>query len=292
MLTRPADIEGAVAAAERVVEIHRRLAEWLCAGVSLAKIDAFVAENLRKLESKSAFLHYRTGRYPPFPSHACLSPNDVVVHGTAGMSTDAMEPGDIISIDIGVKHRGWVGDAAWTFAIETVSDEARRLCDCGKESIRLGIRQLQPGAPLINWAATVEDYVEGECGYFLIRGLGGHGYGKDLHAPPFISNVRPRNRIEWPDANYVLQRGDLIAVEPPELIGGDISVSKAEPEVIERSVQMLGQNRVLVGAGVKNSDDIRIALSLGASGVLLASGVTKAPDPYAVLMDLVSGLKL
>lgn len=84
---------------------------------------------------------------------------------------------------------------------------------------------------------------------------------------------------------------DLVAVEPPELIGGDISVSKAEPQIIEKAVAMIGENRVLVGAGVKNSDDVKIALSLGASGVLLASGVVKAHDPYAVLMDLVSGLK-
>lgn len=83
---------------------------------------------------------------------------------------------------------------------------------------------------------------------------------------------------------------DLIAVEPPELIGGDISVSKAEPAVIEKSVKMIGENRVLVGAGVKNAEDVKIALSLGASGVLLASGVVKAEDSYAVLMDLVSGL--
>lgn len=83
---------------------------------------------------------------------------------------------------------------------------------------------------------------------------------------------------------------DLIAVEPPELIGGDISVSKAEPKIIEDAVKKIGENRVLVGAGVKNSEDIKIALSLGASGVLLASGVTKAEDPYAVLLDLVSGL--
>jgi len=84
---------------------------------------------------------------------------------------------------------------------------------------------------------------------------------------------------------------DLIAVEPPELIGGDVSVSKAEPDIIENAVKLIGENRVLVGAGVKNADDVRIALTLGASGVLLASGVTKAEDPYSVLMDLVSGLK-
>jgi triosephosphate isomerase (TIM) len=84
---------------------------------------------------------------------------------------------------------------------------------------------------------------------------------------------------------------DLIAVEPPELIGGDLSVSKADPGIIEKSVGLIGANRVLVGAGVKNGEDVKIALELGASGVLLASGVTKAADPYAVLMDLVEGLQ-
>ncbi len=83
---------------------------------------------------------------------------------------------------------------------------------------------------------------------------------------------------------------DLIAVEPPELIGGDVSVSKAGPEVIEDAVGLVGENRLLVGAGVKDREDVCIALSLGASGVLLASGVIKADDPYSVLMDLVAGL--
>ncbi len=83
---------------------------------------------------------------------------------------------------------------------------------------------------------------------------------------------------------------DLIAVEPPDLIGGEISVSKAEPKIIEECLELVGKGRLLVGAGVKNGEDVRIALELGASGVLLASGITKAADPYAVLMDLVGGL--
>ena len=83
---------------------------------------------------------------------------------------------------------------------------------------------------------------------------------------------------------------DLVAVEPPELIGGDISISKAEPEIIEKAVELIGPGRTLVGAGVKDSEDVKLALSMGASGVLLASGVTKAEDPYSVLMNLVSGL--
>ncbi len=81
---------------------------------------------------------------------------------------------------------------------------------------------------------------------------------------------------------------DLIAVEPPDLIGGDISVSTSEPELIQKSVEKIGKGKVLVGAGVKNGDDVRIAMELGSVGVLLASGVTKADDPKAVLKDLVS----
>lgn len=81
---------------------------------------------------------------------------------------------------------------------------------------------------------------------------------------------------------------DFIAVEPPELIGGDISISTAEPQLISDSVKQIGEGKVLVGAGVKNGNDVKIATEKGAMGVLLASGVTKAENPLAVLIDLVS----
>jgi len=83
---------------------------------------------------------------------------------------------------------------------------------------------------------------------------------------------------------------DYIAVEPPELIGGDISVSTAKPEIIEHAERLIGREKLLVGAGVKNGKDVAICIKLGAKGVLLASGITKAEDPKAVLMDLASGL--
>ncbi|MBO5600664.1 MAG: triose-phosphate isomerase, partial [Candidatus Methanomethylophilus sp.] len=87
---------------------------------------------------------------------------------------------------------------------------------------------------------------------------------------------------------------DYIAVEPPELIGGDISVTTADPSIVKNTVeQVKAVNpaiRVLCGAGVKNGKDVAAALSLGAEGVLLASGVVKAADPRAVLRDIVSGL--
>lgn len=84
---------------------------------------------------------------------------------------------------------------------------------------------------------------------------------------------------------------NLVAVEPPDLIGGDISVSKAEAHIIKDAVAYIGEHKCLVGAGIRDAEDVRIALQYGASGVLLASGVIRADDPKSVLMDLVSGLK-
>lgn len=87
---------------------------------------------------------------------------------------------------------------------------------------------------------------------------------------------------------------DYIAVEPPELIGGDISVTTADPDIVKNTVNevhSVNPNiKVLCGAGVKNGKDVATALELGADGVLLASGVVKSSDPRATLRDLVSGL--
>jgi len=86
----------------------------------------------------------------------------------------------------------------------------------------------------------------------------------------------------------------MIAVEPPELIGGDISVTSADPEIVSGTANLVKSVnpdvRVLCGAGVKNGEDVAMAIQLGTEGVLLASGVTKANDPQGILADLVSRL--
>jgi triosephosphate isomerase len=84
---------------------------------------------------------------------------------------------------------------------------------------------------------------------------------------------------------------DLIAVEPPELIGGDISVATANPQLISDAVSMIGKGKVLIGAGIKTKEDVRRSLELGASGVLLASGVTKSLDPEKTLFELAEGAR-
>ena len=93
------------------------------------------------------------------------------------------------------------------------------------------------------------------------------------------------------DALAVSKLGpDVVAIEPPELIGGDISVSVAKPEILTKTTGKVKTVPVLCGAGVKNTEDVRIARKLGTRGILVASGITKAKDPAAALKALIEGL--
>jgi methionyl aminopeptidase len=213
------DAEAAKVSAQQVVEIHKSLTDFLHAGLTLPEIDSFVGQKLRSLKSKSAFYKYKIPGQPPFPSQSCLSVNDCVVHGTHIMDQSPLAPGDLVSIDIGVAHQGWIGDAAWTWGVEEVTDENMRLMQAGRASLAAGVAAMQPNRPLMDFAKAVQQIAEKEFGFYLIRGLGGHGYGKTLHCPPFVSNVVPAHPSEWPDAWRNFEEGMLIAVEPMLAVG-------------------------------------------------------------------------
>lgn len=224
----PSDLPIAVAAAECVVKTHQRFRQWAgpefrSGTLTLAKIDAFVAQTLAELKCRSCFLHYRAGKSPLFPSHACLSVNDCVVHGTAAYLTRPMQKGDLFKLDIGVWHgpkgKEMIGDAAWTYSFGKPTAQVRKLMDCGKESLRRGAAELKPGNKYLDWARTVQGYVENECGFHLVRGLGGHGIGKKLHQAPYISNVVPDYPGEWPESTITCEPGVLVAVEPMIAMG-------------------------------------------------------------------------
>lgn len=89
---------------------------------------------------------------------------------------------------------------------------------------------------------------------------------------------------------YIEMGADYVAIEPPELIGGDVSVCSARPELISEAVAKIGSHNVLIGAGIKSGADVRRAMELGAGGVLVSSGVVCAENPAAALRELCSGL--
>lgn len=84
---------------------------------------------------------------------------------------------------------------------------------------------------------------------------------------------------------------DFVAIEVPELIGGNVSVSTARPELIQEAVAKIGAGKVIVGAGIKSAQDVKKALELGAAGVLVSSGIVKAPDPLTAIREMAGALK-
>lgn len=207
-------------AAQLVVETHRRIVAWLHAGVTLPQVDNQIARILDDLGAKSAFKGYKPFREkPPFPSHACLSVNDCVVHGTAAYLDRPLKAGDLLKIDIGAKYHGFIGDVGWTYSIGEPTPQVRRLMDVSKESLRRGIAKLQPGLKLEEFAKAVQGHVEIENRLHLVRGLGGHGYGRELHDGPFVSNTVSEPGNEWADGKTKCKPGMFLAVEPMVAIG-------------------------------------------------------------------------
>lgn len=219
------EIDLATGAAQRVVEVHRRLSEWLRPGLTLPLIDAFVARTLESLKCKSCFIGYKpSGVRVPFPSHACLSVNDCVVHGTAASYAKPLGPGDVLKIDIGVRYQGWIGDAAWTYLFPPVDPVILKLTRAGKDSLAAGVATISPHTPWSAFAHAVQDIVESRDGFHLTENLGGHGINllirgeRSLHCKPFVSNtVQPRS--QWLEGTQCPTPGTIVAVEPMLAVG-------------------------------------------------------------------------
>lgn len=110
-----------------------------------------------------------------------------------------------------------------------------------------------------------------------------------MKAQNMLSVVCAENNEEG--KKFAEMGADFIAIEVPELIGGEVSISTAKPELIVEAVKVIGPGKVIVGAGIKTGEDVRKALELGAVGVLVSSGIVKAADPLAALRELCGALK-
>lgn len=206
-------LDGVQAATDKVVEMHRRLVEFIREGHHLAEVEAFVIKNLADMRCKSAFHMYQRGRLK-FPSHACYSVNNCIVHGTAAFPYEhQLRRGDVLKIDIGISYQGWIGDAAWTYVIGEMTEEARRLMDAGKAALALGIPTVKAGASVNDWAAAVQS-VEQTHRVHMVESLGGHGVSRKLHDVPYIPN-----RVDPQYENLKFQPNTMVAVEPMIALG-------------------------------------------------------------------------
>jgi len=182
------------------------IAERIAPGVTTRELDEFAEKMIRDAGAVPAFLHYRG-----YPATLCTSIDDVIVHGIP--NDVVLKEGNIIGVDCGVIHEGFYGDAARTFAVGEVPEEARRLMRVTRESLDLAVEQARPGRRLSDIGHAVQSHVEAH-GFAVVREFVGHGVGTELHEDPQVPN------FGRPGEGMKLRAGMVLAIEPMVNIGG------------------------------------------------------------------------
>lgn len=194
------EIEAMRQAGRIARQVLDEVGEWIKPGLSTRQIDEYAAECIKKTGARSAFLGYRK-----YPCHICISVNDEVVHGLAGQRR--VEFGDIVSLDVGVYHSGFVGDTAKTVAVGGCSLEAQRLMDVTERSLYEGIAQARAGNRVSDISRAVQKCVEMN-GFSVVREFVGHGVGRSVHEEPQVPNFVDGK------SSPKLKPGMTIAIEP------------------------------------------------------------------------------
>lgn len=176
-------------------------------GVSTFELDKIVRTTIEKAGAVPSFLGYGG-----FPASACISVNNVVIHGIPSKK-QILKEGDIVSIDVGACYQGFNGDNAWTFACGDISMEAQKLLDATRESLFEAIKMAQPGNRIGDIGSAVQKYVEAR-NYSVVRDFVGHGVGAKLHEDPSVPNYGT------PGRGVRLLPGMTIAIEPMVNAGG------------------------------------------------------------------------
>ncbi len=193
---------GSIRQACRIAQqVLEEIGTYLRPGLSTRQVDEFAAERIRASGARSAFLGYRN-----FPRHTCISVNDEVVHGVAG--DRLLEFGDIVSVDVGVFYKGFVGDTAATFAVGGCDPAAQRLLDVTQQALEQGIRQARNNNTVADISRAVQTVVE-SAGFSVVRDYVGHGVGRSVHEEPQVPNF-----VEPGRKSPRLRAGMTIAIEP------------------------------------------------------------------------------
>lgn len=197
---------------KRLSQVMRLLSESVQPGISTGELDILAEKEILRLGGKPIFKGYGAEYGTPFPASVCISLNDEVVHGIPRLDRYIKE-GDLVKLDMGLRFDGMVSDMARTFAVGSVSQEAKKVLEVTRESLEQGIKVLKSGAHLSDYAQAVQGYVE-RNGCSVVRDLVGHGVGCELHEEPQIPNYFNRRMRD-----FVFKAGMAVALEPMINIG-------------------------------------------------------------------------
>lgn len=197
--------------------VHRVLdgiTERIAPGVTTRELDRWAEETVRSAGAVPAFLSYRG-----FPATLCTSVNDVIVHGIP--DDRLLAAGDIVGVDCGVLYKGYYGDAARTYPVGEISEEAQRLLRVTREALLIAVEHAVPGARLGDIGFAVQRHAE-TAGYSVVRDFVGHGVGTALHEDPQVPNFGK------PGKGPRLKPGLVLAIEP--MVNAGVAEHTTDPD--------------------------------------------------------------
>ena len=182
-------------------EVLNLLNDFIKPGLSTLDVDKYVEKIIRDHKMVPTFKGYGG-----FPGSACVSVNDEIIHGIPSADR-ILQEGDIVSIDTGATYKGYVSDAARTYPVGKIDDEAAKLIEVTRDSFFEGIKYAKAGCRLSDISHAIQVKAESE-GFGVIRDFVGHGLGRDLHEDPPIPNYGK------PGKGPRLENGMVLAIEP------------------------------------------------------------------------------
>lgn len=235
----PRELELMREAGKILAKVHEQLAKELRPGMSTYEIDQIGEELIRSFGCVPSFKNYYG-----YPASVCVSIDEEVVHGIPSREKFIQE-GDIVSLDIGVIHKGYHSDAARTHAVGEIEEDARLLIERTRQSFFEGMKYATAGNHLHDISRAIGDYAE-SFGYGVVRDLCGHGIGTHLHEDPDIPNYRKLTR------GIRLRPGMTLAVEPMINIGtAEVAWLDDEWTVVTRDMSMSAhyENTIIITEG-------------------------------------------
>jgi methionyl aminopeptidase len=230
------EIELMREAGKILAEVHLQLKEFIKPGISTFEINDKADKLIRSYGCIPSFLGYQG-----FPASVCISVNEEVVHGIPRKDKILVE-GDIVSIDAGLIHKDYHSDAARTWPVGEVSEDAKKIIEVTEQSFFEGIKFARNGNHLHEISAAIQEYVESH-GLSVVRDLVGHGIGRQMHEAPQIPNFKQRHR------GIRLQAGMTLAIEPMVNLGRyDVSWLDDDWTVVSRdgSLSAHYENTILI----------------------------------------------
>ncbi|MGI6752135.1 MAG: type I methionyl aminopeptidase [Anaerovoracaceae bacterium] len=220
-------------------EILEGLTHIIEPGITTKDVDDFAAEIIEKRGMIPAFKGYNG-----FPACACVSVNQQVVHGIPSKKHRLYE-GDIVSVDVGTIYRKYYSDAARTYGVGKIDEEAQRLITITEESFFEALKFCRPGCRLSDISHAVQRHVEA-AGFSVVRDFVGHGIGTNMHEDPQIPNYGP------PGRGPRLSAGMVLAIEPMVNAGGYgvmVMPDNWTVETIDGSLSAHYENTVVITEG-------------------------------------------